>query len=297
MDFLNIRPKRGVGLFKNPFCKESAKKILVKYLEKDVLFRSDEDLDKEIEKTQKISLSNREREEIIKALTERKELNGLIARIKEAPIRDEDLSLFEFSDPFAKLINTTESFLFDNVVRASNIRLQTKKVCRQFCQSDECKQLLLMFAIIGQGRKFESDILSTFPDGGMAALSQLIMSTSPWFPQNGFAYPSAVLMDRNPLNNQKQGGLGRYYKIVNWQKALQLILSFKSLQGREEQLKIEGEAFLNYNIDTVFELHHLTPKALAENGIQTIPLSSPDHPFSPLNPRKKRPLIKPCYPL
>ena len=233
----------------------------------------------------------------------RKQVKNFATRIS-----DEDLDLFEFSFPFRQLVGSINNFTLDDNIRRSNQRLQIKKFCRQLCQSDECKQLLLLSGLIEKNIKIDdrsnrNGILSSstlWPSHkDINLLSQLMMETRPQLSANGFAYPSSVLIDRNPLKNQAQGGLGHYFKITD-QKA---ILNVRRIevdaekasffdQIIAEKLAREGDASINYNEDNT-----LAPVNTRTQFTQSIPISSPRHPQSFLNPRKKRPLVNRITPL
>ena len=100
----------------------------------------------------------------------------------------------------------------------------------------------------------------------------LFMEASPSLPEDRFAYPLPILPDRNPLINQKFGGTGLY----------------------EQQEDVEQHAG-TYPIPPHFVKNILPLELFSQmKGLLTTteqrPTSSPDHPQSPLNPRRQRPL-------
>jgi hypothetical protein len=103
-------------------------------------------------------------------------------------------------------LDANDGFGFDGAVRAANRAVQTRKVCDTVCGTQaECRKILLG-AVFQPSTNGIFGSTSAGPSSFNAKLKAL--SQSKWDPQ-GFAYPSSVLPNRDPLDHEEEGGLSK----------------------------------------------------------------------------------------
>jgi hypothetical protein len=91
----------------------------------------------------------------------------------------------------------------DNAVRHSAIELQKRKICRNLCGQDlECRKRLLTAAILSASERVSD--LKNFKETFASYLEKR-------WPRDGFAYPTSVLLNRDPMDYTELGGTTETY--------------------------------------------------------------------------------------
>lgn len=106
-------------------------------------------------------------------------------------------------------------FSYDRVVRQAADRIRLRKICEEYCQDDACKTRLLAAALRASIENV-AELRGISPSRSSQELADIILSSKEeqaFMPdqkaifKNGYATPSSVLPDRDPLANGAPGGL------------------------------------------------------------------------------------------
>lgn len=249
----------------------------------------------------------------------RNKLESHINRETGLPKTERAKDIAEFSKEYQSNKNSS-AFTIDSLVRNAANRLQFARMCREVCKKEdqECQEALLKSALLG----------GTFPSAVSTEGDTLRKEvqkrygealTRNW-PSDLFAYPSSILLDRDPLANEASGGLGSYFEVAdeklfqrdfrlsnNSMPALKKLIRNWVLTEDELRSSQNGElqrSATRRNLKELiqnpslisFEEIFATNELSTREGITKLGIVGMDGVSNLLNPKTPRPLINSIYP-
>lgn len=183
---------------------------------------------------------------------------------------------------------------FDQLVRRSSHFLQTAKACQMLCETKECKKALIGLMVIQASRTNSTTGVGTFFNAEsdnlfMEEVNRRFATLISKWPEDGLAYPTSVLPDRDPKGQVNNGGTITGYFIRDQKKFMTSILSDQAQQSRVLASSLDPKITMAGAYE---ELSEIDLKSIP--GVVDFPFagpSSPKYSTSPGNPATPRTLV------